>query len=402
MKSIKCILVFALIIQNISAQQNTMKDFAATDKKALQIPDSLTSSTKTIANFIQSNFATEQEKVRAIFIWVASNIQYDIENMFAINYYATQEDKINKALATRKGICENYAAVFNDICLKCGIKCYVIEGYTKQNGAADFIPHAWCAAFINNTWLMFDPTWASGFVNNGKFYKKINNNYFSALPSALIKTHMPFDYLWQFLNYPVSNQEFYEGKTTQNTTKPFYNFVDSLKAYEAENHVEQLTSTAYRIEKNGVKNAMIFDRLQHIKVKLENNKIQIENDRRNKLATLYNIAVAKYNNAVNNLNDFISYRNHQFLPQQPDSVIQNMIDTVNAEVSTAKAQLDQIENPDSTSALLITQLYKAIKDINFHTGEQQDWLSEYFSKSKSKRKSMFYEKKITWFGVPLN
>jgi len=52
--------------------------------------------------------------------------------------------------------------------------------------------------------------------------------------------------------------------------------------------------------------------------------------------------------------------------------------------------------------LLITQLYKAIKDINFHTGEQQDWLSEYFSKSKSKRKSMFYEKKITWFGVPLN
>ncbi|MEP6684639.1 MAG: transglutaminase domain-containing protein, partial [Parafilimonas sp.] len=231
---IKFIFLFILIIQNISAQRNTVKDFAVTDKKALQIPDSLTSTTKNISNYIKANFATNKEKVRAIFIWVASNIQYDVENMFAINFYETQADKISKALATRKGICENYAALFNDICLKCDIKSYVIEGYTKQDGFTDYIPHAWCTAFVDNSWFMFDPTWGSGFINSGKFYKKINNAYFDALPSMLIKTHMPFDYLWQFLNYPVSNQEFYEGKTAQNTAKPFYNFVDSLNAYEAE------------------------------------------------------------------------------------------------------------------------------------------------------------------------
>jgi len=68
-----------------------------------------------------TTFKTDNEKVRGIFVWVAGNIQYDIENMFAINFYERKEDKILKPLKTRKGICENYAALFNDICLKSGM-----------------------------------------------------------------------------------------------------------------------------------------------------------------------------------------------------------------------------------------------------------------------------------------
>lgn len=43
---------------------------------------------------------------------------------------------------------------------------------------------------------------------------------------------MPFDYLWQFLNYPVTNQEFYEGKMSQNKSKRYFNYKDSLIAYK--------------------------------------------------------------------------------------------------------------------------------------------------------------------------
>jgi hypothetical protein len=32
---------------------------------------------------------------------------------------------------------------------------------------------------------------------------------------------MPFDYLWQFLNYPISNQEFYNGSTGVDKSKRF-------------------------------------------------------------------------------------------------------------------------------------------------------------------------------------
>ena len=53
--------------------------------------------------------------------------------MFVINFYEKMEDKISKPLKNRKRIYENYAALFTAICLKAGIKSYLIWCYTKQN-----------------------------------------------------------------------------------------------------------------------------------------------------------------------------------------------------------------------------------------------------------------------------
>ena len=391
-----------ILLQTAKAQKTAVNEYAAIDKKALQLPDTSAKTTTDIARYISANFTTDKNKARAIFIWVASNIQYDIENMFAINFYEKKEDKISKPLITHKGICENYAAVFNDVCLKCGIRSYVIEGYTKQNGFTDYIPHAWCAALIDTSWMIFDPTWGSGYISNGSFIRKINNSYCMANPAAIIRSHMPFDYLWQFLYYPVSNQEFYEGKTAQNKAKPFFNYKDSIQIYENIDSSRKLLLSAYRIEKNGVKNSLIFDRLQHIKIDIENAKINAENNRKNKTVNLYNSAGADYNEAVNNLNTFIDYRNHQFLPEKTDADIQAVLDSVDTKLKASSEKLNLIENADANTALLISQLLKASHELKSHLAEQQDWLNIYFSKSKAKRKAMFFNKKISWFGIPLN
>lgn len=394
MKLIKLTLILFFVSNAIFAQKKAVNPYATIDKKALQLPDSLTKTTDQIAGYITSNFNTDADKSRAIFIWVASNIQYDIDNMFAINFYATRKDEIEKALDTRKGICENFASLFTDICLKSGIKSFVVEGYTKQNGFADYIPHAWSAALIDTSWFLFDPTWGSGYVNGGKFFKKINNGYYKANPALLIKTHMPFDYLWQFLNYPVTNQEFYEGKTQQDTTKPFFNFKDSIAAYEKEDPRGQLISSAYRVEKNGVKNSMIFDRLRHL-------KLEIERQRQEKIVNLYNSAAADFNQGVNNFNDFINYKNQRFIPMKTDAEIQNMVDVAENQIKEAKGKLQQINNPDANITNAVAKLTKSINDLSTHIKEQADWLKEYFSKRKSGRKSMFYQQRITWFGIPL-
>ena len=393
MKLIQFTLLFILTMQTIFAQKATINEFSAIDKKALQLPDSLTKTTDLIASYITSNFSTDKDKSRAIFIWVASNIQYDIENMFAINFYEKKEDKIAKPLKTRKGICENYASLFTDICIKSGLKSFVIEGYTKQNGFTDYVPHAWSAALIDTSWFLFDPTWGSGYVNGGKFFKKINNDYFKAHPTTLIKSHIPFDYLWQFLNYPITNQEFYEGKTQQNKTKTYFSFKDSIQAYEKQSHIDQLISSAYRVEKNGVKNSLMFDRLQHL-------KLEIENDRQNKTVNLYNSAVVDYNDAIKDLNEFINYRNNQFTPKKTDPEIQNMLDVPDNKLKEAKNKLGEISSTDVNTANMVRQLTKSIEDASKQTKEQQDWLKLYFSKSKLGRKSMFY--KVSWFGIPLN
>ncbi|MBK8144328.1 MAG: hypothetical protein IPK62_04645 [Bacteroidetes bacterium] len=168
------LLVILLVVESpiLFAQKVPVNEFAAIDKMALQMPDSLTKTTNAIASYIDAHFTTDHEKARAAFIWVASNIQYDIANMFALNFYEKPQEKVSKPLRERKGICENYAALFTEICNKSGLKAYVVEGYTKQNGFADYIPHAWSAAQIGDTWFLFDPTWGSGYANGGKFYKK--------------------------------------------------------------------------------------------------------------------------------------------------------------------------------------------------------------------------------------
>jgi hypothetical protein len=313
--------------------------------------------------------------------------------MFAINFYEKKDEKIAKPLRTRKGICENYASLFTDICIKSGIKAFVIEGYTKQNGFADYIPHAWSAAFIDGYWFLFDPTWGSGYINGGKFLKKINNDYYKISPTTFIKSHIPFDYLWQFLNYPITNQEFYEGKIQENTTKPLFNFADTIQAYEKLNRIDQLMASAYRVEKNGVKNSLVFDRLKHL-------KLELEHDKQTKSVNLYNSAVVELNEAINKLNDFINYRNSRFVPNKTDQEIQNMLDIPNNKLKEATNKLEQIANPDANITNMSRQLIKSIDNASKIMKEQQDWLKLYFSKGKLGRKSMFY--KITWLGKPLN
>jgi len=389
------LIFLSLILALVShGQKAIVNPYAEIDKKALALPDSLTKSTTDIAKYITTNFQTDKEKVRAVFIWTATNIEYDAANMFAINFYEEKEAKIAKPLLTRKGICENYAALFNDICGRAGIKSFVIEGYTKQNGFTDYIPHAWCVAMIDSSWFMFDPTWGSGYINGGKFYKKINNDYYKVEPATLIKSHMPFDYLWQFLNYPVTNQEFYEGKTQQDRSKPFFNYSDSIQTFRALGPIDQLKSSAGRIERNGIKNSMIFDRLQHI-------KLEIERDRVNTIVSQYNSAVADYNASINYVNEFIGYRNKQFTPMKPDPEIQEMIDRAENKLVSAKTKLSEIKEPDANITASSTQLTTAIENLAVQVKEQKDWLKVYFSKGKSGRKSMFYEKKVTWFGIPV-
>lgn len=231
-------------------------------------------------------------------------------------------------------------------------------------------------------------------MNEGKFYKKINNDYYKASPATLVKSHIPFDYLWQFLNYPVTNQEFYEGKTQPNKSKPFFSYTDSILVYEKQSYFEQLKSAAERIERNGVKNALIFDRLQHL-------KMEIENNRQTTMVNQYNAAINDYNDGINYINDFINYRNKQFIPIKPDREIQSMIDVADNTLKSAKTKLADIKAPDANIVASSAQLTKSIDDATINLKEQQEWLKVYFTKGKSGRKSMFYEKKLTWFGIPL-
>lgn len=363
------------------------------DQTALQIPDQMTTSTRGIADYINQHFNSPDDRARAVFVWVTRNIQYDVANMFAINFYENTDEIINDVLKNRKGICMHFAQLYNDIANQSGIKSYVIDGYTRQNGFVDYIPHAWCASLIGSDWYLFDPTWGSGYVQNEKFVKKLNNYYYKTKPEQLISSHMPFDPLWQFLKYPVTNQEFYEGKTTMNEIKPEFNYLDTLKQYERASETEKLVAAARRIEKNGVRNSMISDRLQHI-------KREIEYHRNKQVVDTFNAATSLYNKGVNQLNQFINYRNNQFSPSRPDEEIREMVDIAEKSFLSSRDKLKEIKNPDANLSGSITQLNRSIDESMKNLAEQKAFLEKYFKTGKIFRKSLFY--KYKWMGIPLN
>ena len=379
--------------------------YAAIDRVTLQIPDSLTGSADGIAAYIISNFSSDEEKARAAYIWVAYNICYDVDNMYLMNFYQSKEDRIATALSTRKGICSNYAALFNEICLKAGLKSYEIHGYTKTAGRVDYRPHAWCGVMIDNEWALFDPTYGAGYIAFGEYIPRINNSYFKMPPSVAIRKYMPFDYLWQFLNYPVTSSEFNATSSTlflnsrvkndDHTSKIFFNYKDTLAVYEKQSENERLPGIAYRIERNGVTNDFIFERLRHVKVAIEMQRQNEEMLRQKEWVDLLNAAGVDFNDGVNYFNAFIKYRSNRFVPEKTDAEIQAMLDKARSCAVEALSKIDRVNSSgsdilkDPNLLKMMSQLVEATNEFKSAIAEHQEWLNTYFKKNETLRKLMF-------------
>ena len=385
------ILLFFFFSLILYSQANS--GYVLVDKKMATIPLNSSTSLEAIAKYINANFKTENEKIRAAFYWTASNISYDVENMFEVSTNETPEDRIPKTLKNKKGICGDYAAIFNKIAALVGIQSVVISGYTKQNGKIATLSHAWCAAKIDNKWSVFDPTWGSGALMNGKFVKKINDYYFKVPPEKMIASHIPFDYLWQFLNYPITNGEFYEGKIEIDKSKKFFDFEKEIAKQSSLSEMDQLFESADRIAKNGLKNALI---VEYYESKKKHSTFLRQAANIDKLNGIVN----EMNEAVVLLNDFILYRNKKFKPTFPDDVINAMIQKPRTKLLKCQNDIYTVGFLGSEQASYLLSTKKAIETNLALAEEHALFVKNYLSKSKMVRKTMF--SKATWLGIPLN
>ncbi len=390
----KLTLLFICLFLSTFLFAQTVSKYAAVDKRALQIPLSLTSNTDDLAKYFISNFSSDSQRARAIFVWVASNLEYDIENMYEIDVSAKPADKIQKTLKTRKGVCINYALLFEEISKKANLNAVVIEGYTRQAGTTELIPHAWNAVFVDNEWLLLDATWASGHVNKGKYFKNFNDSFYDVNPITLIKSHMPYDYMWQMLANPISSKDFFNRKYVSEKSKIAFDFKKEIQEYQQFNQIDKYVASAERVKENGVSNRNIADRLLFL-------TNAIENDKQAKVVSFYNEAVAIFNDGILDFNAFIAYKNKQFTPILPDASIQEMLDKPQQKLLKARENLSEIKSQDASTILAVKQLNKSLDEALKGVYEQQDWLSIYFTKSKSARRSSFFDRKMTVFGIPV-
>lgn len=166
---------------------------------------------------------TDLEKVRAIFMWITENIEYDYKAFnkgdTKVKYpkhkqgkdygkaYAKWEDRFLKNIINkRKAVCFGYSFLFKKMCSLAGIQSSIVNGYTKQSqreiGILGKIDHAWNVVIIDNQYYYFDVTWGAGHCPRDKnmkptgFIKERNYSYWCTPYERMLLNHFPSDPEW--------------------------------------------------------------------------------------------------------------------------------------------------------------------------------------------------------------
>jgi hypothetical protein len=241
-------------------------------------------------------------------------------------------------------------------------------------------PHAWCASRINGKWFVFDPTWAAGFLDGNKFIKKLNNSFFKVEPSKMIASHMPFDYLWQFLNSPLTNQEFISGKVENSRPKGNFDYQAEIEKYEKLSDAEKAFECAARVEKIGLSNGMIAD---YHDLKKKEFTILNQNKSIEKLIAI----TANFNEGIRDLNDFIMLRNKKFKTSHSNETLKKMIRDVKAKFNKCKDDLNNVGAVSTENSASLNSLKASILKAIDKAKEQESFLKEYLDKGALGRKT---------------
>ncbi|XP_054653348.1 kyphoscoliosis peptidase [Dunckerocampus dactyliophorus] len=168
----------------------------------------------TIVQSITKVSRTELEKVRAIWVWLCHNIEYDVSGFLGHSERMTSPEEV---IATGRGVCCGYSSLCTDMCRLVGIECQEVAGHSKgigyrqgqsfKNVKSD---HLWNAVLLGGQWFLMDACWGAGQVNmkQESFVKRFDDFYFLTDPEEFIESHFPDEEKWQLLESPITLEEF--------------------------------------------------------------------------------------------------------------------------------------------------------------------------------------------------
>lgn len=197
------------------------QNYKQVDEKVKTYPKSFSKLDK-LADQINIDFKTPEEKARAIYAWIAMNVSYDVKGMKStkgVSYsYRNQEEKQQiekkmeedlalKTMKQKKAVCQGYSTLHKILCEKTGLECEIISGTSKTTPqdigkAPGRMDHAWNAIKLNGKWKLVDATWGAGYMDQGtgKFKKLYSDFYFLTDPDKFFLKHYPEDKKWLLTN----------------------------------------------------------------------------------------------------------------------------------------------------------------------------------------------------------
>ncbi|MBL0913246.1 MAG: hypothetical protein IBJ09_12830 [Bacteroidia bacterium] len=140
-----------------------------------------------LAQQLTAHLEGDSSKVRAIYVWVADNLSYDLN---------TVKKDLEYTVRSGRGVCWQYSDIFCKLCEQAGIPCKTVKGYAKTTlldlgKKRTKSRHAWNRVQLNGRWEAVDVTWASGYLDpeTKKFKRLVNGHWFLVNDSVFASTH---------------------------------------------------------------------------------------------------------------------------------------------------------------------------------------------------------------------
>jgi len=137
-------------------------------------------------------------KARAIHNWIIANKSYDVRDYFSGAYQSMSWDAVTM-LGRQSAVCEGYANLNAALLRAVGIPAKVVTGTANPQPNGQEIPitgagscnHAWNEVFIDQTWMLEDPTWDAGYIDASthQYVARPDNTYFLPDPEVFNMTH---------------------------------------------------------------------------------------------------------------------------------------------------------------------------------------------------------------------
>lgn len=355
-------LLFTLLFPLSVLITHAQPHYGYVDDKALQIPHTQTYSTDSIALYINNHFDSAGEKIRAVYTWIIHNIKYSKDSMFHFNKWGIDpEINMNAILRRRKGVCENYAALYSSILIKCGVQAVAVTGYTNLPGNDYWNGHGWVAVQLDKEWYLCDPTWDAGYASY---------MYFLVPPGEFIRSHMPFDPLWQLLEHPITHNNFKRGNFSIIKNTPVFHYKDSVIHYLQSDTLQQMEAASRRIRAAGIENND-----QQTWYTYNQMKVHIIHQEEN--MQLFNEAVADLNQAKKIYNELVLYRNNNFTPAKTPIETGNMFFSIENLITGALQKMEGIGKKAENYQYNTDSLKENLRELAAKTKAQKDFFDNH-------------------------
>ena len=173
---------------------------------------------KTLSNEIGEDFQDQNNLIRAIYIFLASTMKYDLDfgnESFRIRSLAKTKEELNRitdselerALRLRIGVCWEFAYLFKKLCYYQGIEAEVIPGMRRMDDEVPPLPdynHVYNVVELYGEKKFIDCT----FSPPNRYNKFEYDRYYLIEPEEFIYLCFPEDFKKQYLTKPLTYRQF--------------------------------------------------------------------------------------------------------------------------------------------------------------------------------------------------